>query len=211
MYLAFGGNTRELGSFGEETNETTDLHQHLSRLCSQWPKTASQDTRDAVTIHPTTVSQEITTALENQLLSVSLLICLGKLDCVERISSAEGDLRKFSDRGAWYAIEGCAQYDKKCSNPTSAISDEKTANPNAQIVRDDMVRVQVPRCMAWLNYDEHVDSLSTMDNEVEVTSPTSTIQTLSSFKEYTPPVTYLEEVEKTLGTPMEVEPLNKTN
>ncbi|GJZ73919.1 hypothetical protein Tco_0638065 [Tanacetum coccineum] len=59
---------------------------------------------------------------------------------------------------------------KKCSNPTSAISDETIANPNAQIVGDDMVRVQ----------------------------------------EYTPPVTYPEEVEKTLGTPIEVEPLNET-
>ncbi|GKC52822.1 hypothetical protein Tco_1075567 [Tanacetum coccineum] len=29
-------------------------------------------------------------------------------------------------------------------------------------------------------------------------------------EEYTPPVTYLEEVEKTLGTPIEVEPLNET-
>ncbi|GKA10563.1 zinc finger, CCHC-type containing protein [Tanacetum coccineum] len=53
-YLAFGGNTRDLGSFGEETNETTDLHQHLSRLCSQRLETASQDIHDAVTIHPTT-------------------------------------------------------------------------------------------------------------------------------------------------------------
>ncbi|GJV21918.1 hypothetical protein Tco_1370938 [Tanacetum coccineum] len=99
---------------------------------------------------------------------------------------------------------------KRYSNPTSANSDETIANPNAQIVGDDMVRVQVPRCMAWLNYDEHVDSLSTMDNEVGVTSPESTIQTLPSFEEYTPPVTYPEEVEKTLGTPIEVEPLNKT-
>ncbi|GJS11230.1 hypothetical protein Tco_0368026 [Tanacetum coccineum] len=99
---------------------------------------------------------------------------------------------------------------KKCSNPTSAISDETIANPNAQIVGDDMVRVQVPRCMAWLDYDEHVDSLSTMDNEVGVTSPESTTQTLPSFEEYTPPVTYPEEVEKTLGTPIEVEPLNET-
>ncbi|GJW18499.1 hypothetical protein Tco_0025935 [Tanacetum coccineum] len=60
----------------------------------------------------------------------------------------------------------------------------------------------VPRCMVWLDYDEHVDSLSTMDNEVGVTSPESTTQTLPSFEEYTPPVTYLEEVEKTLGTPI---------
>ncbi|GJY49333.1 reverse transcriptase [Tanacetum coccineum] len=85
--------------------------------------------------------------------------------------SAEGDLRKFSDIGAW---------------------------------------VQVPRCMAWLDYDEHVDSLSTMDNEVGVTSPESTTQTLPSFEKYTPPVTYPEELEKTLGTPIEVEPLNET-
>ncbi|GJY33512.1 zinc finger, CCHC-type containing protein [Tanacetum coccineum] len=125
-------------------------------------------------------------------------------------SIAEGDLRKFSDIGAWYAIEDCAQYDKKCSNLTSVISDETIANPNAQIVWDDMVRVQVPRCMAWLDYDEHVDSLSTMDNEVGVTRPESTIQTLPSFEEYTPPVTYPEEVEKTLETPIEVEPLNET-
>ncbi|GJV54715.1 hypothetical protein Tco_1455720 [Tanacetum coccineum] len=40
--------------------------------------------------------------------------------------------------------------------------------------------------------------------------PWSTTQTLPSFEEYTPPVTYPEEVEKTLGTPIEVEPLNKT-
>nr|GEV26529.1 hypothetical protein [Tanacetum cinerariifolium] len=59
---------------------------------------------------------------------------------------------------------------KKCSNPTSTISDETIANPNAQIVGDDMVRVQ----------------------------------------EYTPPVTCPEEVEKTLGTPVEVEPMKKT-
>ncbi|GJV27990.1 hypothetical protein Tco_1384438 [Tanacetum coccineum] len=48
-----------------------------------------------------------------------------------------------------------------------------------------------------------------MDNEVGVISPESTTQTLPSFEEYTSPVTYLKEVEKTLGTPIEVEHLNK--
>ncbi|GJS67235.1 hypothetical protein Tco_0681799, partial [Tanacetum coccineum] len=62
IWKAFGGNTRDLGSFGEETDKTTDLHQHFSRLCSQRLETASQDTRDAVTIHPMTVSQESMTA-----------------------------------------------------------------------------------------------------------------------------------------------------
>nr|GEU31532.1 putative reverse transcriptase domain-containing protein [Tanacetum cinerariifolium] len=99
---------------------------------------------------------------------------------------------------------------KVVSNPTSVISDELIANPNDQIVGDDLVRVQVPRCMAWLDYDEQVDSLSTMDNEVGVTSPESTTQTLPSFEEYTPPMTYPKEVEKTLGTLIEVETLYKT-
>nr|GEU66535.1 chloramphenicol acetyltransferase-like domain-containing protein [Tanacetum cinerariifolium] len=120
--------------------------------------------------------------------------------------SAEGDLRKFSDIETWYAIEDCTQYDKKCSNPTSTIFDETIANPNAQIVGDDMVRIQVLRCMAYVNYDEHVDSLSTMDNEVGVTSHESTIQTLPLFEEYTPHVTYPEEVKKTLGTMIEPQP-----
>nr|GEX76490.1 zinc finger, CCHC-type [Tanacetum cinerariifolium] len=135
---------------------------------------------------------------------------LKSLSCHIINLTAEGDLRKFSDIGAWYAIEDCAHYDKKCSNPTNAISDETIANPNAQIVGDDMVRVHVPRCMALLNYDEHVDSLSMMDNEVGFTSLESTIQTLPSFEEYTPPVTYPKEVKNTLGTLIEVEPLNET-
>ncbi|GJS60238.1 hypothetical protein Tco_0655022 [Tanacetum coccineum] len=69
--------------------------------------------------------------LENQLLSISLLICLGKRDYVERIPVVE--------------------------------------NPN----------------------------------------PQSTSQVLPSIKEYTPLVTYPEEVEETLGIPMEIEPLDE--
>ncbi|GKA36971.1 reverse transcriptase domain-containing protein [Tanacetum coccineum] len=32
IWKAIGGNTRDLDSFGEETDKTTDLHQHLSRI-----------------------------------------------------------------------------------------------------------------------------------------------------------------------------------
>ncbi|GKD68596.1 hypothetical protein Tco_1322686 [Tanacetum coccineum] len=31
-WMAFGGNTRDLGSFGEETDEITDLHQILEDM-----------------------------------------------------------------------------------------------------------------------------------------------------------------------------------
>nr|GEW60803.1 hypothetical protein [Tanacetum cinerariifolium] len=45
-----------------------------------------------------------------------------------------------------------------------------------------------------------------IDNEVGVISPGSTIQTLPLFGEYTPPVTYPKEVEKSLRTPIEEVP-----
>ncbi|GJS92608.1 hypothetical protein Tco_0799576 [Tanacetum coccineum] len=62
IWKAFGGNTRDLGSFGEETDKTTDLHQHLSRISTQKLETASQITRDAVTTHLKTASQDLQTA-----------------------------------------------------------------------------------------------------------------------------------------------------
>ncbi|GJV20635.1 hypothetical protein Tco_1369655 [Tanacetum coccineum] len=59
IWKAFGGNTRDLGSFGEETDKTMDLHQHLSRISTQKLETASQITRDAVTTHLKTASQDL--------------------------------------------------------------------------------------------------------------------------------------------------------
>ncbi|GKB98048.1 hypothetical protein Tco_0984185, partial [Tanacetum coccineum] len=52
------------------------------------------------------------------------------------------------------------------------------------------------RCIAW--------------DKVDNPSPQSTPQVLPSFEEYTPPLTYLEEVKDTSGTPIEVEPLDQT-
>ncbi|GKA45565.1 retrovirus-related pol polyprotein from transposon TNT 1-94 [Tanacetum coccineum] len=47
IWKPLGGNTRDLGSFREETDKTTDLHQHLSRISTQKRETASQITREA--------------------------------------------------------------------------------------------------------------------------------------------------------------------
>nr|GEZ42833.1 ribonuclease H-like domain-containing protein [Tanacetum cinerariifolium] len=47
-------------------------------------------------------------------------------------------------------------------------------------------------------------------DKVENTSPQSTPQVFPSFEEYTPSVTYPEEVEDTIGIPMEVETLDHT-
>ncbi|GJW42519.1 hypothetical protein Tco_0071318 [Tanacetum coccineum] len=61
IWKAFGGNTSNLGSFGEETDKTTKPHQHLSRISTQKLETASQITRDAVTTHLKTASQDLQT------------------------------------------------------------------------------------------------------------------------------------------------------
>nr|GEU43263.1 hypothetical protein [Tanacetum cinerariifolium] len=65
IWKAFGGNTRDLGSFGEEMDKTTDLHQHLLRISTQQLETASQITRDAVTIHTKMASQDLMTASQD--------------------------------------------------------------------------------------------------------------------------------------------------
>ncbi|GKB15785.1 hypothetical protein Tco_0849708, partial [Tanacetum coccineum] len=46
-WMAFGGNTRDLGSFGKETDEITTLHQSRRR-------NGHTNTRDGVTILVTT-------------------------------------------------------------------------------------------------------------------------------------------------------------
>ncbi|GJS25053.1 hypothetical protein Tco_0453685 [Tanacetum coccineum] len=62
IWKAFGRNIRDLGSFREETDKTTDLHQHCSRISPQKLETASQITRDAVTTISKTASQDLKTA-----------------------------------------------------------------------------------------------------------------------------------------------------
>ncbi|GKC21873.1 hypothetical protein Tco_1024023 [Tanacetum coccineum] len=52
------------------------------------------------------------------------------------------------------------------------------------------------RCIAW--------------DKVDDSCPQSNPQVLPSFKVYTPPVTHPEEVEETVGIPIEVEPLDHT-
>ncbi|GJR41354.1 hypothetical protein Tco_1217038 [Tanacetum coccineum] len=87
---------------------------------------------------------------------------------------------------------------------------KKTYNEDLEC---EMVMVKIPRCMSWLGstniYDEPIGNLGMMNIVVGNTSSKITPQILPLFKEYTPPVTYAEEVEETLGTPMEVVSLDQ--
>ncbi|GJU77872.1 hypothetical protein Tco_1274942 [Tanacetum coccineum] len=83
--------------------------------------------------------------------------------------------------------------------PTKHYFEQEVANLKAQARRlfgNKDVWVEIHRGIAW--------------DKVENSDPKSTPQVLPSFEEYTPPVTFLEEVEDTLGTSMEVEPLDET-
>ncbi|GKE28658.1 hypothetical protein Tco_1444042 [Tanacetum coccineum] len=72
----------------------------------------------------------------------------------------------------------------------------------------EMVMVKVPMCMSWLDtHDEPIGDLNTIVDKAENPSSQSTPQVLLSFEIYIPPVTHLEEVEETIGIPMEVEHL----
>ncbi|GJU09632.1 hypothetical protein Tco_1132028 [Tanacetum coccineum] len=71
----------------------------------------------------------------------------------------------------------------------------------------EIVMVKMPKCMAWLD-DEPIGDLDMMEDKVDNPSPQSTPQFLPSVEVHTPPVTHPEEVEETIGIPMEVEPLD---
>nr|GEV33134.1 hypothetical protein [Tanacetum cinerariifolium] len=106
--------------------------------------------------------------------------------------------------------ESCADKAKekrKWKKPTSTISDQTIANFKTQLDENEVVRVMIPKCMSWLDaYDEPIGD---MEYKVDNSSPQSTPQVLPSFEVFTPPVTYLEEIEETIGVPMEVEPLHE--
>nr|GEW21921.1 zinc finger, CCHC-type [Tanacetum cinerariifolium] len=54
-------------------------------------------------------------------------------------------------------------------------------------------------------YDEPIGDI---EDKMKSISPQSTAQVLSSFEIYTSPMTYLKEVDETIGIPMKVEPLD---
>ncbi|GJU80470.1 hypothetical protein Tco_1282835 [Tanacetum coccineum] len=61
---AFGGNTHDFCSFGEEIDKTMDLHQHCSIISLQWLEMASQIQRDTVTTMIKTMSRDSKTTSE---------------------------------------------------------------------------------------------------------------------------------------------------
>ncbi|GJX15447.1 hypothetical protein Tco_0216279 [Tanacetum coccineum] len=94
-------------------------------------------------------------------------------------------------------------YERPPTNPfqnlPNIIYEHDVASLRAQEKRlfgNENIWVEMHPCRAW--------------DKVDNSSPQSTLQVLSSFEEYTPPVTYSKEVDKTIGILMKVEPLEHT-
>ncbi|GKC27778.1 hypothetical protein Tco_1035072, partial [Tanacetum coccineum] len=79
---------------------------------------------------------------------------------------AGGNLMVLSAEEAWETIKDCAQCDKQWKNPTSTIPDQTIANLKTQLVENEVVRVRIPKCMAWLD-DEPIRDPNTMKDKVD--------------------------------------------
>nr|GEX41269.1 ribonuclease H-like domain-containing protein [Tanacetum cinerariifolium] len=113
--------------------------------------------------------------------------------------AADRNLRELSGEELWEAIENFAQGQKEWDNPPKIISEQEIEILKVhakKLFRNKNVWVEIHRNIAW--------------DKVENLNPQSTPQVLPSFNEYTAPVTYPEEVENTLGTPIEIKPLDET-
>ncbi|GKA82356.1 reverse transcriptase domain-containing protein [Tanacetum coccineum] len=169
IWKAFRGNTRDLGSFGEETDKTTDLHQHLSKkVNTQNPGDACSTRLNPFKYGYSSVGR-FDVFFRDQLLVFQQHQDESLYDSWTRFKDV---IRKVPNHGLsiWTLIEIFLKHLDSLSRHIINL----TAEGDLRKFSDIGAWVQVPRCMAWLDYDEHVDSLSMMDNEVGVTIPEST-------------------------------------
>ncbi|GKA95696.1 hypothetical protein Tco_0817791, partial [Tanacetum coccineum] len=98
---------------------------------------------------------------------------------------AGGNLKGLSTEEAWETIEDVAKCDKQWKNLTSTIFDQTIANLKDHLVRNEVVKVKIPKCMSWIDaYDEPIGDLDMMEDKVDNPNPQSAPQVLPSFKEY---------------------------
>lgn len=125
---------------------------------------------------------------------------------------ANGGPAELNDEEAWDTLEYCAQYYYRVDNPTNNITNQSKTSLEEQtgsLSGDDYLGIHVWMSPKAIVQKKHIGNLDTMEDEVDNPSPQSTPQVLPSFEAHTPPMTYPEEVEETIGTPIEVEPLDQ--
>ncbi|GJR06579.1 hypothetical protein Tco_0529563 [Tanacetum coccineum] len=168
--MAFGGDIHDLGSFREETDEIMDLHQIVEEILL----TERGDGVAGIKRRRRDPSGDGVRRIR-----------LGKRECIERIPSGRFDvffrdqllvfqqhqdeslydswthfkdvIRKVRNHGLsiWTPIEFFLKHLDSLSHHIINL----TAKGDLRKFSDIGAWVQVPRCMVWLDYDEHVDSL----------------------------------------------------
>ena len=93
-------------------------------------------------------------------------------------------------------------------------SDQVVGNDSYESDQEFEMGFEIPRCMLGVDFskihNKHIGDLDVMQDKAKNPSPLSTPQVTPSVEAYTASVTYPEEVDEIIGTPMEEEPLDHT-
>ncbi|GKC92918.1 ribonuclease H-like domain-containing protein [Tanacetum coccineum] len=194
QYFSFGRHLDELHmTWAHLEKKRTRLRTNtktLEDLCLQSLKTASPAMHDAVTTHQVTAVPHH--GLDLWSLTQFLYDHVDDYTRMDLDFAADGNLGELSGEEAWETIEKFSQGQKERDNPPNIIFKHEIQNLKVHAKRlfgNENVWVEMHMNIVW--------------DKVENSDPQSTPQVLQSFEEYTLPVTCPEEVEETLGTPLE--------
>ncbi|GJX31524.1 zinc finger, CCHC-type containing protein [Tanacetum coccineum] len=136
-WMAFRGNTRDLGSFGEETDEITDLHQIFEEvlLTERGDSVADESIYDAWACFKNLIQRVPHHGLDLWSLTQFFYDHVDNYTRMDLDFVANGNLRELSGEEAWEAIENLAQGKKEWDNPPNIISKQEVANLKAQAKR----------------------------------------------------------------------------
>ncbi|GJU11067.1 hypothetical protein Tco_1133463 [Tanacetum coccineum] len=162
--MAFGGNTRNLGSFGEETDDITDLHQILEEVFLT-------ERGDGVT----SIKRRRRDLFSDGVWNLETVSGCGRLK-EDLESSTETNPSPYS---SFIGLNFVGETLRKSDQLHQTFEKSSIAMT---------LMVKMPKCMAWLN-DEPIGDLDTMEDKVDNPSPQCTLQVLPSFENANPPPT----------------------
>ncbi|GJZ34054.1 hypothetical protein Tco_0579490 [Tanacetum coccineum] len=189
-WMDFGGNMRDLGSFGEKTYEISTLHQSQRKKCVQWLETTSRIlvtssglTSDGVRLFKTASEHNrLNEALEDSTKQRHKLRWLSKNlkkgspfrpDCDEpplgSINFGKKTFYKEAHRESDQIHQTCENRSLAMTHKLDDMIELPKSQPKKTYEEDlecEMVLVKIPRCMQWLDtFDEPIGDLDMMEDE----------------------------------------------
>ncbi|GJX06540.1 ribonuclease H-like domain-containing protein [Tanacetum coccineum] len=203
VFVTDRGNTHDLSSFGEETDEITDLHQIVEDMLltkredgvagikRRRRDPSSDGVRDLVTAYTLVFQQHQDESIYDAWTRFKNLI--------QRVPHHGLDLYSFTQ----FFYDHVDDYTR--------MNLEFAADGNLREFSGEEAWEAIENfSQGQKEWDNPPTIISKQEDKVANLNPQSTSQVLPSFEENTLPVTYLDEVEEIIGIPIEVEPLDKT-